>query len=111
MLIGDIGLPPEYLDGTPFGDYTIPAVILGVAVGGTSLAAAWSLWKRKPVAGEASIVAGAVLLGWIVTEFVMIPQGWLPQLLYFVIALAILRLGWQRREDRGAIWLRRVRRA
>jgi hypothetical protein len=103
MLVTDIGLPLELLDGTPFTDYTIPAWILTVVVGGTSLAAAIAVWKRWRLAGEASILAGAVLLGWIVTEFLMIPQAWIPQLLYFLISLAILWLGWRtQRETQSA---------
>lgn len=102
MLIGDIGLPLELLDGTPFADYTIPAWILAVVVGGPSLGAAFSLWKKLPHAGDASILAGLALLGWIVTEFVMIPEAWIPQLPYFLIALAILGLGWRTREETGS---------
>lgn len=97
MLVGDIGLPLDLLNGTPFTSYTMPAWILTIAVGGTSLAAAFSVWKRWRHAGEASIVAGAVLLGWIVTEFLMIPEAWIPQLLFFLISLTVLWLGWRTR--------------
>lgn len=99
MLIGDIGFPLDLLEGTPFADYTIPAWILTVVVGGTSLGAAYLLWKTRVFAGEASILAGGALLGWIVTELVMIPEAWIPQLPYFVISLAIMWLGWRLRQE------------
>lgn len=93
ILTGGAGLPMEMLDGTPFASYTIPGWILLVVVGGSSTLAAAMLWKRWRWANEAAVVAGGLLMGWIVTEFVMIPEGWLPQLLYFAIALSILALG------------------
>jgi hypothetical protein len=99
LMRGNIGLPLRLIDGTPFDDYTIPAWILTVVVGGTSLGAAWLVWRRSQWASVASIVAGGALLGWIVTEFVMIPEAWAPQLLYFLIALAILCLGWRMHRE------------
>src|SRR5690625_2151074 len=98
-LLADLfGMPLDPLEGTPFTDYTIPGWILLVAVGGSSLGAALALGMRLRYADLATLLAGVVLLGWIVTEFVMIPEGWAPQLLFFIIALAIIRLGWIARQ-------------
>ena len=93
LLTGWLGAPLSMLDGTPFSDYTIPAWLLLVPVGCSSLGAAYFLFQRSRYAGVAAMFAGAVLLGWIVIEFVMIPEGWAPQLAYFLIGLAIVWLG------------------
>lgn len=94
LLVDTFNMPVDLLDGTPFADYTIPGWILLLTVGGSSLSAAFMLWLRKRYAALAGIVAGVVLLGWIVVEFVMIPEGWVPQLLFLAISFAIIRLGW-----------------
>jgi len=93
LLTDSLGAPATLLAGTPFTDYTIPGWVLLIAVGGTSLGAAFALWKHVRQAALASILAGLVLLGWIIVEFVMIPEGWAPQLLYFMIAVLIIRMG------------------
>jgi hypothetical protein len=94
LINGTIDMPLRLLQGSPFSDYTIPGLILALIVGISSLAAAIVVWKRAEGAALASIAAGAILLGWIVTEFVMVPSAWAPQLLFLLIALVILRLGW-----------------
>jgi hypothetical protein len=101
LIRGGMGLPLRLLEGTPFSDYMTPGLILALIVGTSSLAAAIAVWKRAETAGLVSIVAGAVLLGWIVTEFVMIPSAWIPQLLFFLIALVILRLGRTLHKERN----------
>jgi hypothetical protein len=69
---GAKGVKREWLDGTPFNDYVIPGVILLVVVGGSLAAAAVALLRRIPAAWELSAAAGAVVLGWIVVETLMI---------------------------------------
>lgn len=93
LLIEKIGMPLSLLEGTPFESYTIPGWILLTVVGGSSTVASILVWRQHRHGARAAIVAGAILLGWIVTEFVMIPDAWAPQLLYAVISVAILVLG------------------
>lgn len=73
-LAGAEDVPVEWLDGTPFRDYTIPSLILGGAVGGSMLAAGWAVARRRPRRRALSGVAGAVLVGWIGTQVALI--GW-----------------------------------
>jgi hypothetical protein len=40
MLLGADKFPVEWLRNTPFSDYTIPALVLAIVVGGSSLVAA-----------------------------------------------------------------------
>jgi hypothetical protein len=108
-LMGDwIGMPHAALDGTPFSSFTIPALILIVIVGGSQLGAAWLVWARHRLAPLASLAAGAILLGWIAVEAVMVDsEGGRPlQIVVFAFAALIIGLAWrwQRQEaaDQGA---------
>jgi hypothetical protein len=66
--------PPEWLDGTPFGDYLLPGIIL-FAVGLSSAGAFVAVLARRPFAAVASIVAGIVMVGWIAGEVVLVQQN------------------------------------
>jgi hypothetical protein len=60
-------------------------------------AAAAALLVRHRRAGEVSIAAGALLLGWITGQVLMIPFSWL-QPLYFGFGLIVIALGWRVRR-------------
>jgi hypothetical protein len=82
--------PLEWLHNTPFSDYTIPALILAIGVGGSSLLAAVTIFTGREVGVLASIVAGLIMAGYIVVEVVMLRQGvsWIEGL-YFGLGLVI----------------------
>lgn len=99
--------PLEWLHNTPFSDYTIPALILAIGVGGSSLLATVTVFTGRKIGVLASIVAGLIMAGYIVVEVVMLRQGisWIEGL-YFGLGLAISGLAtslW-RVEDRPR-WL------
>ena len=101
-IAGAPNVPTEWLAGTPFDDYVVPGVILGVAVGGSQLAAAVALRVRHRRANELSLAAALVLLAWIATQLAMI--GYVSPLQPIVLAWALgtglLSLGL--RSDREA---------
>jgi hypothetical protein len=68
--------PLEWLLNTPFSDYTIPALILAIGVGGSSLLAVVMVFTGRAVGVLASIVAGLIMAGYIVVEVVMLRQGY-----------------------------------
>jgi hypothetical protein len=82
--------PLEWLQHTPFSDYTIPALILAIGVGGSSLLAAVLVFTGREEGVLASIAAGLIMAGYIVVEVVMLKQGvsWIEGL-YFGLGLAI----------------------
>ena len=82
--------PLEWLANTPFNDYTIPALILAICVGGSSLIGAVTIFTGRKIGVLASLVAGLVLAGYIVVEIVMLRQGvsWIEGL-YFGLGLLI----------------------
>lgn len=48
LLVGGIGVPLSVLDGSVFTDFFWPAVLLGLVIGGTQVAAAVSALRRSP---------------------------------------------------------------
>ena len=76
-IIGGVGLmtgaipflrmPVEYLQGSPFSDYTIPGLLLLLVVGGSFLFAATILTTRE-VGVLASALAGLTVIGFEVVE-------------------------------------------
>jgi hypothetical protein len=82
--------PLEWLQHTPFSDYTIPALVLAIGVGGSSLIAAGTVFTGREEGVQASVVAGLIMAGYIVVEVVTLKQGvsWIEGL-YFGLGLAI----------------------
>ncbi|MHB9150484.1 MAG: hypothetical protein ACYC33_10485 [Thermoleophilia bacterium] len=87
-----MSMPLTMLDGSPFRDFLWPGVILLVANGILPLVVAWGAWRRKSWAPEGHVVVGAVLIGWIVVELLMIDYHWL-QAAYLGLGIVILGLG------------------
>jgi hypothetical protein len=111
-------LPPEWIAGGPFPDYTIPAIALGF-VGCVAVAAAIALVVRPEVAGIASIASGAAMVAFEVVEIAVVgfaiaehgadePVAWL-QVVYLVIGAFQMGLGyalWRATADDRERWLR-----
>ncbi|MGF1488353.1 MAG: hypothetical protein ACFBSE_14805 [Prochloraceae cyanobacterium] len=75
MLIGVDKFPLEWLEGTPFKDYTIPALILAIAVGGSSLLAAITVVTHRKNSPFATILAGIIMSGYITVEVLILKQN------------------------------------
>jgi hypothetical protein len=88
--------PIEWLEGTPFKDYTIPALLLAIAVGGSSLMACVTTMTGRKVGTPASMLAGLIMMGYVVVEVLIlkqVPPGPTPiEYLYFGLGLAIFLL-------------------
>ena len=76
LLVGleDSRFPLDWLRGTPFPDYTIPALILVVVVGGSALVACVSLIWVLRFRLVASLLAGIIMMGYIVVEYLILQQ-------------------------------------
>ncbi len=87
---GRAKFPLEWLQHTPFSDYTIPALILTIGVGGSSLIASVLVFTDREEGVLASIVAGLITSGFIIGEVVILKQGvsWIEGL-YFGLGLTI----------------------
>jgi hypothetical protein len=107
--------PLEWLQNTPFSDYTIPALILAIGVGGSSLIAAVTVFTSREVGVLASVAAGLLMAGYIVVEVVMLKQGvsWIEGL-YCGLGLGISGLAtylWTAEYGRNNLQIRHIRHA
>jgi hypothetical protein len=101
MLVGADRFPPEWLQTTPFSDYTVPALVLALAVGGSSLIAAGTIMTRREVGVFAALAAGSLMAAYQLVEIAMLNDdvllSWI-EALYFGLGLTIAALA-------GYLWL------
>jgi hypothetical protein len=94
--VNNIGLPVSLLEGTPFGDYLIPGLILLIVVGLFPVVVLYGLIRRRRWGWWLSVAAGAGLVIWIIAEGVLL--GYLPgagiglQIVFGLIGLFVLIL-------------------
>lgn len=103
---GIYGVPPNLLDSTPIGDYTLPGIWLIVAMGCYPIVVALALlrepnWRLiQPIERRfgirwpwaATLLFGLGLLGWIVLELYYMGSGDLLHVVYGGIALLVIGL-------------------
>lgn len=104
VLVGGdrVGMPPEWLERTPFSSWVWPGLILGVIVGGSQLLAIVAQRGRCAVAWGLHAASGLVMMIWIFVEIALL-LAWSPMHgIYFATGLlqtvfAVLALGaWPR---------------
>ncbi len=89
ILVGWIQFPMEWLRASPFTDYTVPALVLFIVVGGSALLAALAEWRLSVLRAWISAGAGVIMMGWIVVEIAIIQQfSWLHAM-YFALGFAM----------------------
>lgn len=94
MRRGNEVLPPlDILRHTPFPDFLVPGLLLGVVVGGTSLAAMVAAWRRSPYTLDLTVAAGGALSVWILDELALLRDTHWLHALYGGLGLALLTLG------------------
>ena len=88
--------PLEWLEGTPFRDYTIPALLLIGAVGGSSLAACTGMIRNRESGVSLSMLAGVILMGYILVEALIlkqVPSGPTPiEIMFFGLGVILILL-------------------
>jgi hypothetical protein len=103
-------VPVAWLAGTPFSDYTIPGLVLAIVVGGSALFAAATVFIHREWAVLASVLAGLLMVGYLVVEAICIdskvgndlPIALGAQLLYFALGLTVFGLA-------GSLWMKEYR--
>lgn len=90
----------------PFGDYTIPALALGIVCGGGALLALVTVLMRPRIGALVSVMAGLLMVGFELVEIVVVgftpvlhptqPAAWL-QIFYLVVGSTMTLLG-------GLLW-------
>lgn len=84
------GVPLEYLQGSPFGSFLVPGIILGVLVGGTQAVAAGSLMAHRRASMRWAAVAGFGMIIWVFVELAIILEYSFLQTIY--LGLGMLEL-------------------
>lgn len=83
-------LPKEWLEGSPFSSFFIPSLILFVVVGGSHLIAAFCVLRHRKGAYVTALLAGLVLLLWILVQVAII--GFVSFLQPLMAGLAVVVL-------------------
>jgi hypothetical protein len=100
-VVGTVGLlsgawsrdvPVEWLRGSPFSSYVIPALALLVLVGGSSFLAAFLLLARHHLGEPAALLAGTILVVFEIVEYLVIGLTFFLQPLMFALGLLLLGL-------------------
>jgi hypothetical protein len=87
------GVKEEWLHGSPFSDYQVPALGLLVFVAGGNLLASALVWARREAGPLLSLVAGLGLMGFEVVETYSFGLRNVQQPLMFIVGLVIAGLG------------------
>jgi len=91
LMSGTIKMP-QWIAHTGFSSLYFPGVILMAIVGGSALLAAISLYKQATGAYLASLLAGVIMLFWIIGEITSIRTFHVLQAIYLITALAVIVL-------------------
>ena len=95
--------PVSWLTGTLFSSYLLPGLVLAGVVGGSAAVAAVTALRSRERATLWSMLAGAILLGWLVGERLILPpaafspQFWWLEAIYVAAGLMML-------APAGVIW-------
>lgn len=88
-----MGLPPDMLDQTPFKDFLIPGILLGLFIGILSLVFAILVLKKHRLQAWMIMFQGAVLTIWLTVEVLMDLFYALLTLPYYLVAILLLSCG------------------
>jgi hypothetical protein len=94
LVVGFMNIPVSVLIGTPFTDFTVPALLLGVVVGGSALVAAVvTAFGSRQMGALFTGAAGCITVGFLTVEIAMIGlQAW-PQVVWFLVGVVMIYLG------------------
>lgn len=90
---GNAYLPIELLAPTVFDSFLVPGLVLALVVGGSCLVAAVLEVRRAHAALDGTMLAGAILAGWIAVEMAMLREVHWLHAIYGGIGACLLALG------------------
>ncbi len=89
--------PEGELEDTPFHSQVITGLILLLAVGGSAAFAAAITFNNAEVGGVNSMIAGCIVMGWVVGKLYVLREPWsfstVLDILFFLAGLAMLVIG------------------
>lgn len=90
-MAGAKDVPPEWLEGSPFNSYFIPALILFTVVGGSCLAGGIMILRKYHNSRMVALTCGWIMLGWIVTQLSIIGYvSWMQPAIALIGMVVIL---------------------
>jgi hypothetical protein len=92
---GAEGIPTAWLAGSPFHDYFLPGLVLFFVVGGAMGVAAIALLTGTRIARSAALVAGAIVLAWILVQVSIIGYVSWMQPVTAIGGVVVLLLAWR----------------
>jgi hypothetical protein len=100
LVVGFMNIPLSALHGSPFTDFTVPALLLGFVVGGSALVAgvitAFAFGPQR-FGALVSAAAGCITVGWLIIEIAMIGLGSWAQIAWLLVGLLMIALA-------GLLW-------
>jgi flavodoxin len=93
-MAGAKDVPPEWLYGSPFKSYFLPALFLFVVIGGACLAGSIAAFRNANSARGISLLCAGLLISWIIIQVAIIGYVSWMQPAIFISALCISCLAW-----------------
>jgi len=91
LIAGGLPVPIDLLRHTPFESFVVPGIFLAVIIGGSATIGATALLTHRRRALVTSGAAGAVMVGWIAGETVLVEGfSWLQGLYLLTGAIALV---------------------
>ena len=87
-----MGLEVDWLAGTPFQDYFVPGLILFTVLGIGSFVVLYGIARRKQWAWWAAVGLGVALVGWIVTQALLLRIYHVLQIIYGALGVVLILL-------------------
>lgn len=98
-MAGAAEIPTQWLSGSPFKNYFLPALFLLVVVGGSALLAALLVFIKHRKARTAAFCSSIIMLLWISVQVAIIGYvSWMQPAIFIVAVIVLLlasRLSWQ----------------
>jgi hypothetical protein len=107
---GSLDLDAEWLRGSPFADYRIPGLFLGLVIGTTNLVSAVWLSRRRSLAPLLSLGTGVLLVMWIAIQTAIIGFRHWTQAMWWGVFLLVTALA-AREVRRASVGGRRALKA
>ncbi len=83
-----LGIPAELLEGSPFGSYFVPSLILFAVIGLGHGISAYAVKRNWQYRGYTSSFFSWALMIWIIVQVIIIGEINFLHVLYFIIGLA-----------------------
>ncbi|HEY3251094.1 MAG TPA: hypothetical protein VGK25_08240 [Ignavibacteria bacterium] len=100
MLIYDpsgrpLSMSTAILEHSPFSTFFVPGLILFLFIGISCIITALSVMNDRTYSTRLIFYQGLVMIGWIIGQLIMIRQFHYLQILYLLIGLALVYIGYQ----------------